>query len=127
MAELRRLTELRAEFDRRGMQVLTISPESPAEIAEGRRLHGLQARMLSDRGLGVTDAFGLRNTGIHSAPPGVEAEALPVPVTLLVDGNGEVLWMDIPENYQRRSDPSVVLAAMQEHFDPLQPRSVVTP
>jgi hypothetical protein len=26
--------------------------------------------------------------------------------------------MDLSENYQRRSDPSVVLAAMKTHFDP---------
>ncbi len=77
--------------------------------------------MLSDPTLMVTDAFGLRNTAIHSAPPVDDSEALPVPATLLIDRSGKVLWMDISEDYQRRSDPSVVLAAMQEHFDMLQP------
>ena len=71
--------------------------------------------MLSDKQLVVTDAFGLRNTAIHSGPPG--DEALPVPATLLVDRSGKVLWLDLSEDYQRRSDPSVVLAAMQAHFD----------
>ena len=73
--------------------------------------------MLSDKQLIVTDAFGLRNTGIHSGPP--SDEALPIPTTLLLDRSGKVLWMDMSENYQRRSDPSVVLAAMQKHFDTL--------
>lgn len=73
--------------------------------------------MLSDVQLTVTDAFGLRNTGFHSAPPGDAPVALPVPATLLVDRDGKVLWMDLSENYQRRSDPSVVLAAMRAHFD----------
>jgi hypothetical protein len=77
--------------------------------------------MLSDQQLVVTDAFGLRNTAFHTAPPGDDTEALPVPATLLVDKNGEVLWLDISEDYQRRSDPSVVLAAMQLHFDAPQP------
>ena len=77
--------------------------------------------MLSDPQLIVTDAFGLRNTAVHSAPPNDDAEALPVPTTLLLDTNGKVLWMDISEDYQRRSDPSVVLAAMQQHFDPILP------
>ena len=99
------------------MQVVTISTDSPAAIAKDRHRHGLQARMLSDVDLTITDAFGLRNTGIHSGPPGDEAEALPVPATLLVNRDGQVLWMDLSENYQRRSDPSVVLAAMQAHFD----------
>ena len=44
-------------------------------------------------------------------------EALPVPATLLVDRGGKVLWMNLSEDYQRRSDPSVVLAAMRAHFD----------
>ena len=77
--------------------------------------------MLSDRKLVVTDAFGLRNTGFHTAPPADGTEALPVPATLLIDGNGKVLWLDISEDYQRRSDPSVVLAAMQEYFETAQP------
>jgi peroxiredoxin len=116
---LRRLEELRAEFDQRGVQVVTVSTDLPEEIAADRHLHGIQARMLSDQQLIVTDAFGLRNTAIHSAPPGDDTEALPVPATLLIDTRGKVLWMDISEDYQRRSDPSVVLAAMQQHFDPL--------
>ena len=114
---MRRLEELRAEFDQRGVLVVTVSTDLPEEIAEERHLHGLQARMLSDQQLTVTDKFGLRNTAVHTAPPGDDTEALPVPTTLLIDKEGRVLWMDISEDYQRRSDPSVVLAAMREHFD----------
>ena len=116
---MRRLEELRAQFDRRGVQVITVSTDWPEEIAADRHMHGLQARMLSDPELVVTDAFGLRNTAITSGPPGDDAEALPVPATLLLDSNGKVLWMDISEDYQRRSDPSVVLVAMQQYFDTL--------
>lgn len=73
--------------------------------------------MLSDADLGVTDAFGLRNTLVHSAPPNDEQEALPVPASLLVDRDGTVLWMELAENYQRRSGPEVILAAMQQYLD----------
>ena len=99
------------------MQVVTVSTDHPGEIQEGRGKHGLQARMLSDPELVVTDAFGLRNLGIHSASPGDDAEALPVPTSLLIDAEGNVLWMDQSENYQRRSDPEVVLAALRRHLD----------
>ena len=57
-------------------------------------MHGIQADMLSDRDLVVTDAFGLRNTAIHSGPGSVEA--LPVPATLLVDAQGIVRWIRKP-------------------------------
>jgi peroxiredoxin len=97
--------------------VLTVSTDHPEEIRTGRRAHGLQAIMLSDRTLAVTDAFGLRNLGYHSGPPSDDIEALPIPTSLIVDANGKVLWLDISDNYQRRSGPEVVLAALQEHLD----------
>ena len=99
------------------MQVLTVSTDHPEQIREGRHVHGLQATMLSDRDLAVTDAFGLRNMGAHSGPPRDDVEALPIPASVLVDANGKVLWMDVSANYQRRSGPEVVLAALQNHLD----------
>ena len=83
----------------------------------GRRVHGLQAIMLSDPELVVTDAFGLRNLGFHSASPRDDAEALPIPTSILVDADGKVLWIDMSENYQRRSKPELVLAALKTHLD----------
>jgi peroxiredoxin len=99
------------------VQVVTVSTDHPEHIRKGRGAHGLQARRLSDPDLAVTDAFGLRNQGFHSAPPGDDTEALPVPTSLLIDGDGKVLWVDQSENYQRRSGPEVVLAALREHLD----------
>ncbi len=93
-----------------------MSTDHPEEIRKGRRVHGLQAVMLSDPKLVVTDAFGLRNLGFHSAPPNDDAEALPIPTSLLVDADGKVLWIDMSGNYQRRSRPEVVLAAPQAHL-----------
>ena len=98
------------------MRIVTVSTDRPREIAKGRKEHGLQATMLSDRDLQMTDAFGLRNQGIHSGPPVGEVKALPVPTSLLVDADGRVLWKDQSENYQRRSDPDVVLGALREHL-----------
>jgi peroxiredoxin len=97
--------------------VVTVSTDTPEEIRDRRYAHGLRADMLSDRDLAVTDAFGLRNLGYHSGPPTDEVEALPVPTSLLIDRDGKVLWVDQAENYQRRSDPRVVLAALKRHLD----------
>ncbi len=99
------------------MNILTLSTDTPSELAKGHKKHGIGATMLSDRELDVTDRFGLRNEGRHSGPPPpMGAKALPVPTSLLVDANGKVLWMDQSENYQRRSDPDYVLAALREHL-----------
>ena len=112
---MRRWEELRPEFDARGVAIVTVSTDTPAQLREGHPKHGLGATMLSDRGLEVTDRFGLRNQGFHSGVPG-QAKALPVPTSILADSEGRVLWMDQSENYQRRSDPDIVLAALREHL-----------
>ena len=99
------------------MKILTVSTDTPDELAKGHKKHGIGATMLSDRDLEVTDRFGLRNQGRHSGPPpSMGAKALPVPTSLLVDAEGKVLWMDQSKNYQRRSDPDHVLGALREHL-----------
>jgi peroxiredoxin len=112
---LRRWEELRSEFDEREVQVVTVSAESPEDIQDRYRNHRLQAIMIADSDLAVVDAFGLRNLAIHSGPRNVDG--LPVPTSLLVDGEGRVLWVDQAENYQRRNGPEVVLAALERHLD----------
>ena len=115
---MRRWEELRPDFDERGVKTITVSTDTPEELIAGHRKHQFGATMLSDRELEVTDLFGLRNKGIHSGLPSPSApRALPVPTSLLVDSNGRVVWMDQSENYQRRSDPDYVLAALREHLD----------
>ena len=115
VAELRRWNELREELDRRDIQVLTVSTDSPQAIHAERSIHGLQAIMLSDSSLTVTDAFGLRNMAVDLAAD--DTAGLPIPTTLLVDQYGTVVWMDMANNYQRRSGPEVILQAMQTYLD----------
>jgi peroxiredoxin len=113
---LRRWEELRPELERRDVQIVTVSTDTPKQIRKGRGKHGLQAVMLSDRDLALTDRFGLRNQGFHSGMPG-GAKALPVPTSILANAQGRIVWMDQSENYQRRSDPDTVRAALREHLD----------
>jgi len=96
------------------VRIVTISTDTPGEIALGRGVHGLNATMLADPALEVIDAFGYRNKNFNNFKipnrPG-----LPVPTTLLVDSTGTVVWMDQSENYTQRSDPDVVGAALAAH------------
>jgi len=112
---LRRWEELRPELDARGVQIVTVCTDTPEQIRAGHPKHGLKATMLSDRELEITNLYGLRNHAVHSGPPGMAG--LPVPTTILADAGGEVRWMDQSENYQRRSDPDIVLAALEAHLN----------
>jgi peroxiredoxin len=111
---LRRWEELRPELDAKGVQVVTLCTDTPEQIRAGRRRHGLGAVMLSDRDLAVADRFGLRNLGVHTGLPG--GPRLPVPTTILADADGVARWIDRAENYQRRSDPARVRAALEQHL-----------
>ena len=112
---MRRWEELRPELDARGVAVVTVSAERPEEIRAQRGKHGLQARMLADPKSEVIGELGLRNQGVHSGPPG--RPPLPIPTTVLVDAQGVVRWVDQAKNYQRRSSPSRVRAALDAHLD----------
>ena len=93
---------------------MTICSDTPEKIRAGHPKHGLKGTMLSDRTLEVTNLYGLKNQAIHTGPPGMAG--LPVPTTILADAEGNVRWIDQSENYQRRSDPDYVLAALREHL-----------
>jgi peroxiredoxin len=111
---LRRWEELRPELDERGIQIVTLSTDSPEQIRAGMKKHGLRAVMLADPDSSVTKELGIQNRGVHSGPPG--KSPLPIPTTVLASADGVVRWIDQSENYQRRSDPERVLGALQEHI-----------
>jgi peroxiredoxin len=111
---LRRWEELRPELDEREIQIVTVCTDTPEKVKEGRPKHGLQATMLSDRTLEVTNLYGLRNRAVNTGPPGIPGQ--PVPTTILADADGVIRWMDQSENYQRRSETEYVLGAIRQHL-----------
>lgn len=94
------------------MRVVTLCTDTPEQIRAGMDKHGLDAVMLSDRDLAVTRLLGLENTALKMKPPGVPG--LPIPTTLLVDADGVVRWIDQAGDYQIRSKPERVEAALRE-------------
>jgi peroxiredoxin len=109
---LRRWEELRPELDARGVAIVTVSSDSVEKTAKGMRKHGLKAVMLSDPELVVTDRYNLRNPRNFALKSGVIVP-LAIPTTFLVDRSGIVRWIDQADDYQKRSDPDRVLAALR--------------
>jgi peroxiredoxin len=102
--------DLRPELDARGIRIVTLCGDTPEEIRRGRDKHGARATMLSDAQLEITDRYNLRNEG-SLTPKGMKAT--PIPTTILVDREGHVRWIDQASDYQIRSHPDQVLAAIR--------------
>jgi peroxiredoxin len=78
--------------------MVAVCADSPEELRKGKGKLGLEAIMLSDKALIVTDALGLRNIGAMSTP-----RAVPVPTSILVDVQGIVRWVDQSKHYTDHS------------------------
>ncbi len=103
-------------LDARGIAIVTVCIDSPEQIRAGRAKHGARAVMLSDASLVVTDRYNLRNP--TNFAPGQDGglptfRGLPIPTTILVDAEGVVRWIDQSTDYQVRSDPERVRAALE--------------
>lgn len=68
--------------------------------------------MLADPELAITDRFRLRNPKNFAPKPGLIVP-LAIPTTILVDAAGTVRWIDQSADYQVRSDPDRVRAAIR--------------
>jgi len=91
---------------------VAVSSDTVERTAGGMSKHGLHAVMLSDPDLAVTDRYNLRNPRNFALKSGIIVP-LAIPTTFLVDGAGVVRWIDQADDYQKRSDPERVLAAIR--------------
>ena len=105
---------MRPGLDARGIKIVTVCADDAERIRKGRRKHGLAATMLADPDLAITDRFNLRNR-TNLSPRGVRP--LPIPTTILVDADGVVRWIDQGTDYQARSHPDHVMAAIHDALD----------
>jgi peroxiredoxin len=93
-----------------GVRIVTLCVDTPEQIRAGMSKHGAKAIMLADSDLRVTRALGLENTAPQIKMPGLVG--LPIPTTILVDADHVVRWIDQASDYQIRSAPERVRAAL---------------
>ncbi len=106
---------MRPELDQKNIQLITICPESPQEIARQRKKHGSKAVMLSDHNLKITEQYNLLKQRNFAPKPGLLVP-LPVPTTFLVDDQGIVKWIDQADDYMIRSHPDRVRDAIDTNL-----------
>jgi peroxiredoxin len=79
------------ELEKRGYQVLAISPDDAADMQKMADRMDRPYQFLSDTDLKVTDLYGIRKD-----------EELPHPAMILLDKQGIVQWFYIGEDYKTR-------------------------
>lgn len=102
---------MRSDLDAYRVRLVAISTDSPEQNRAGHSKHGAQAVLLADPELRVTRALGLENLATSVKPPGLPG--LPIPTTILTDADHVVRWIDQAADYQVRSAPERVHAALE--------------
>jgi peroxiredoxin len=117
--------ELVPELDRRGVRLVAISPQAPDGSLSMQEKNALSFTVLSDPGNQVAKAIGIVTGPSDEARAAqlqlgldlttVNADGttgLPMPTTLIVDGDRVVRWVDVHLDYTTRSEPKEILAAL---------------
>ena len=91
VGHLQDIQSLLPELEKRGYQVLAISPENATDMQKIADRMDRPYRFLSDINLKVTDLYGIRRD-----------EELPHPAMIVLDDLGIVKWFYVGENYKQR-------------------------
>ncbi len=121
--QLHSLTEAKAEFDKRGVQLVAISVDSPGEEAKTQAKLGVPFPMLSDSKLVVHNAYKI----VHKTSPeerqalagyGIDLQAysgethgnFATAALFYVDKKGVVRFAHVGDDYKTRPSPAQMLA-----------------
>ncbi|AFY39068.1 alkyl hydroperoxide reductase/ Thiol specific antioxidant/ Mal allergen [[Leptolyngbya] sp. PCC 7376] len=123
--ELRALQQALPEFQKRGAQLVAISPETPDNSLSTQEKNELEFPVLSDVDNVVAKKLGLvfelsealrpiyKGFGIDVATHnGNEKYELPMPATYVIDSTGIIRYAFVDEDYTKRAEPSDIIAAI---------------
>ena len=95
------------EFHRRGVEVVAISVDSPAESQKLCQSRGYTFPLLSD-----PNAQTIRQYGVAHAKAGQDGKDVARPAEFLVDATGTIRWVNLTDDIRVRARPEPVLAAI---------------
>ena len=81
--QIQSLQQVEASLHQRGIQLVSITPDSPVELEQAAQQYGITTPLISDQDLTMSNAFNTLGQGMHASTPG-HAFAL-------ID-KGKVLW-----------------------------------
>lgn len=95
------------EFHQRGVEVVAISVDSPAESQKLCRSRRYTFPFLSD-----PKAETIRQYGVLHPKGGEDGQDIARPAEFLVDASGTVRWVNLTEDLRVRARPETILAAI---------------
>jgi peroxiredoxin len=95
------------QFHRRGIEVVAISVDSPAESGRLCQSRGYTFPFLSDPKAEV-----IRQYGVLHPKGGGDGKDIARPAEFLVDVTGTIRWVNLTDDYRVRARPEAVLAAI---------------
>ena len=104
----------KAEIERRGYHLATISYDDPAVLAAFRAKRGITYTMLSDHGSKMIDAFALRDP---QYPPDNMAYGVPHPTLYVIGRDGRVQARLTKDGYRVRPTMDALFAAIDGKAD----------
>jgi peroxiredoxin len=96
-----------SEFHQRGVEVVAISVDSPAESQKLSRSQGYTFPLLSD-----PKAETIRRYGVLHAKGGGGGQDIARPAEFFVDAGGTIRWVNLTDDIRVRARPDSVLAAI---------------
>ena len=92
------------EIQQTGTEVLAISVDPADTTRDKLGSTGIEFPLLADPGLETIDAYGVR----HPAG-GMGGVDIARPATFLIDGQGQIVWRELTDNYRIRLRPERLL------------------
>ena len=95
------------EFHRRGVEVVAVSVDTPAESQKLCQSRGYRFPFLSD-----PKAETIRQYGVLHPRGGPDGSDIARPAEFLVDAGGTIRWVNLTDDIRVRARPEAVLAAI---------------
>ena len=70
LEQIKGLERLQRQLDARGIKLVSVTPDSPAELAQAIRLYGISSPMIADDNRDMSRAFNVLGQGMHGDTPG---------------------------------------------------------
>lgn len=116
MAQIKEISEEYKELEKRGVEVLLISPQPVSHSVSLANKMKVSFHFLTDKNNGMAKELGIDHP--NGTPLGMEifgykSETV-LPTAIITDKEGEIIFIDKTDNYRIRPEPSTFLAVLDK-------------